>query len=324
MTDATRAALEGAGRTEDLRFSPDNRLLAIAGYVRNVVLLLRIRIEAGGNGPCVSIDDFAELTSEAFGGLHGLDWLDERTLATGNRDGRVSVVRIPSRLGGRCYDVEALSVMRAGKVRSNLFARPHSPGSLAATATPDGLPGLLVCNNYKNRVTRHVLEPAQGFRAVKHRVALRRGINLPDGIAVSPDGRWVAVSSHLTHDVKVYDSAGGLHRRTPPAASLTGPAYPHGVRFSPDGARLFVADAGAPYAFFFERGEAWNGVRSPAGRVRVMDDATFESRRPNPSEGGPKGIDLDRTGTVVAITCHQLPLRLYAVERFVESSEPVV
>ncbi|UVK57266.1 hypothetical protein DBIPINDM_003762 [Mesorhizobium sp. AR02] len=33
-SEGVRAALSAIGRTEDLRFSPDNRLLAIAGYAR--------------------------------------------------------------------------------------------------------------------------------------------------------------------------------------------------------------------------------------------------------------------------------------------------
>ena len=31
-SEAVRGAIEGLGRTEDLRFSPDNRWLAIAGF----------------------------------------------------------------------------------------------------------------------------------------------------------------------------------------------------------------------------------------------------------------------------------------------------
>lgn len=323
-TDAVRAALSGIGRTEDLRFSPDNRLLAIASYLRNVVLLLSVRISDGPAGPCVNINDYAELSSESFGGLHGLDFLDEETLATGNRDGWVSIVRLPSSLEGRRHEVDVLSVMRAGKLRSNLFSRPHSPGSLVAANLPDGQPGLLVVNNYKHRVTRHVLDPQRAYRPIRHRVALWRGLRIPDGIAASPDERWVAVSSHLTHDVKVYDAAQGMNWRLQPAASLPGADYPHGLRFSMDGRRLFVADAGAPYVLIYERGDAWSGVHRPAGRVRIMDEETFGSRRANPSEGGPKGVDVDRSGRLLAITCHQLPLRLYALDRFVEASEQVV
>ena len=317
------AAIEGAGRTEDLRFSPDNRLLAIAAHVRNVVLLLRVRVEGGPSTPSVSIEDFAELTSKTFGGLHGVDWLDSATLVTGNRDGRVAVVRVPERLGGQTHAVEPLSVMKAGKLRSNLFARPHSPGSLVVTTAANGQPALLVCNNYKDRVTQHFLDAAGGFRPTRHRVAINRGLNLPDGIAASADGRWVVVASHLRHEVNVYDAAAGLTWRTPPVARLRGTQYPHGLRFGPGG-RLFVVDAGSPYLFWYDGGAPWSGVHQPSGRVRVMDNETFESERPNLREGGAKGIDLDSTGAVLAITCHQVPLRLFAVNELLQSAESVV
>ncbi len=38
------SALEGLGRTEDVRFSPDNRRLAIAGFGRHRVFLLDLAI----------------------------------------------------------------------------------------------------------------------------------------------------------------------------------------------------------------------------------------------------------------------------------------
>lgn len=317
------AALGSIGRTEDLCFSPDGSLLAIAGHVQNAALLLRVHIDRGTAGPSVRVDDFARLTSRQFGGLHGVDWLDDQTLVTGNRDGRVVVVRVPQEMGGRTHEVEVLSGMKAGKVRSNLFARPHSPGSLAAIRLDARQPRLLVCNNYKNRVTQHWLAADEDFRATAHRVAIRRGLKLPDGIAVSPDGRWLAVASHLTHEVLVWDLAAGTNWRTPPAATLGGMAYPHGLRFGPDG-RLFVTDAGSPYVFWFDSAGPWSGVYRPAGRVRVMDNETFEGCRPNPREGGAKGIDLDRTGSILAITCEQLPLRIFAMEQFVESAERVL
>lgn len=320
---AVLSALGSVGRTEDLRFSPDNSLLAIAGHVRNVALLLRVSIELGPSGPSVTMDDFAYLTSKGFGGLHGVDWLDGETLVTGNRDGRVLVVRVPKNLDGRTHEVEVLSAMRAGKVRSNLVARPHSPGSLAVARLADGQPVLFVCNNYKNRVTEHRLAPTEHYLPERHRVAIRRGLKLPDGIAVSPDGRWVVVASHLTHEVLVWDRPAGLNWRTPAVARLRGATFPHGLRFGPNG-RLFVTDAGSPYVFWFESAAPWSGVYQPAGRVRVMDNDTFERCRPNPREGGAKGVDLDSTGSVIAITCEQLPLRMFSMEQFVESAERVL
>jgi hypothetical protein len=59
--------------------------------------------------------------------------------------------------------------------------------------------------------------------------------------------------------------------------------------------------------------DGWRGVRDPVGRVRIMDDATFERGRQNPEEGGPKGIDLDRTSRVLVITSECQPLAFFGV-----------
>lgn len=52
-SETVRAALSAIGRTEDLRFSPDNRLLAIAAFARKRCLILRIDVEMGSGGPGV-------------------------------------------------------------------------------------------------------------------------------------------------------------------------------------------------------------------------------------------------------------------------------
>jgi hypothetical protein len=47
--------------------------------------------------------------------------------------------------------------------------------------------------------------------------------------------------------------------------------------------------------------------------LRVMDDRTFQLGRHNPQEGGPKGLDLDRSGRVVAVTSELQPLAFFDV-----------
>ena len=58
---AVAEALARFGRTEDVRFSPDNRLLAIAGYHREACLFLRIEIGQGPRGPLVAANDVREV-----------------------------------------------------------------------------------------------------------------------------------------------------------------------------------------------------------------------------------------------------------------------
>jgi hypothetical protein len=312
-SNAVRAVLSDIGRTEDVRFSLDNRRLVLAGYGLNHLLILRISVEASGARPLVIADDFMELTSEGIGSAHGVDFLDDRTLAVANRDGHVSILEIPAgELAGRHSHVEPVRELSGG-----MFCKLKSPGSIAARRDAGGRISLLVCNNYTHRVTQHVVDPAQGYRIRRNRVLMERSLDIPDGIAVSYDERWIAVSNHNTHEVLMFDAAAPLGPYTKPAGALSDVEYPHGLRFTPDDKYLLVADAGAPEIVVYERGDGWAGTREPRRVVTVLDDETFLRGRSNPQEGGPKGLDIDRSGKVVAMTCEEQPLAFFSLDEMI-------
>ena len=308
-SDPVRAALAAIGRTEDIRFSPDNKLLAIAGFARNRCLILHVDVKLAATGPEVTVQDFLELTSDSMGGVHGLDFIDDGTLVIANRDGVVSILPLPAGdLAGRHCKVESLRDIRGG-----LICRLNTPGSIAATREPNGQISLLVCNNYTHRVTRHLVDAKSPYRVTKNRVLMKRRLSIPDGIALSSDGRWIAVSSHGTRDVKIFDASRPLGRRTLPAGILLNANYPHGVRFTGDDEHIVVADAGSPVIKIYDRGTGWEGSREPARTVTVLDDETFERGRKSFEEGGPKGLDIDRSNSVVAVTCEEQTLAFFSL-----------
>jgi DNA-binding beta-propeller fold protein YncE len=197
-----------------------------------------------------------------------------------------------------------------------------TPGSLAALPAAGGGTSLLVCNNYSHRVTRHRLELSGETIRSWYDGTLRRGIRVPDGIAVSADGQWVAVSSHETSDVKLYTTA-NLGWRAKPAGVLEGVRYPHGLRFTADGRHILVADAGAPVVLTYRSDGSWDGPRDPLRVTRVMDDALFERGQALPDgsrtdqEGGPKGLDIDVSQRVVVTTCKVQTLAAFSLESLV-------
>jgi hypothetical protein len=194
-----------------------------------------------------------------------------------------------------------------------------SPGSVSVPSRGDGRHELLACNNWSNRLTRHVLDTDGGL--VAEDVAADRWLDLPDGVAISLDGRWVAVSNHNTHCVLVYDYA-ALHAEADPIAVLRGVGYPHGRRFDASGRCLLVADAGAPRVHVFAAlSDGWRGATYAASTFRVMDEETFARGHRNEKEGGPKGIDIHPGGSVLAVTAECAPLAFFDLEAALVGSD---
>jgi len=310
------AALAGIGRTEDLRLSPNDRRLVIAGFARERCLVLDVEFDTSREGMRIRSDDFVEIVSPNIESVHGVDFIDEETLAVANRSGSVAILKLPTdALGGRTISLSALATLSRTR-----FHRLHSPGSVAAVPLGNGRHELLVCNNAAGRVTRHVADTRNGFRVIRTRILLERGLDLPDGISVSRDRKWIAVSSHSTHNVLIFENTMWLGRRSEPVGVLEGLAYPHGVRFTPDGRCIFVADAGAPCVLVFAAGESWRGKHDPVASITIMDDETFQSGRADPREGGPKGIDFDNQLRLLATTCETQPLAFFDVANLFSTS----
>ncbi len=120
------------------------------------------------------------------------------------------------------------------------------PGSVAAIPLGRQRYDILVCNNYVHRVTRHRLIAGARPEVRKNKVLLEDGLSLPDGVALSPSARWIAVSNHNTGSVLMYRNNRSLDRWSNPAGYLRGAGYPHGVRFTADSQFVFVADAAVP------------------------------------------------------------------------------
>ena len=292
------------GRTEDIRFSPDGSRLAIAGFKKGSCLVLGVQVS---DGPSVALTSALEITSDQLRQPHGFDFIGNDRLVVANRDGAVTVFRLPPQSDGEV-------TLKPETVISGTWpvGRMKTPGSVVAFEMANGRVGLLVCQNYVNRVSFHEFRVGQRWIPVWGKVALTKGLDIPDGIAVTAGQKHVAVSSHNTHDVLIYAWSPAASPDTKPVARLTGIEYPHGLRFAGDGARLFVADAGSPAVLVFERPEwGWMGDVTPVARFAPISEAVFRKGRYNPQEGGPKGIDIDPTGRVLAVTNEVQPLAFF-------------
>lgn len=301
--DSVRALINSLGRTEDIRFSPSRRRLAIAAFDRSRIAVLDIEMARTAQTVHVAVTAGLDVSSPCLSYPHGLEFLDEETLAVANRQGDVAIFKLPAAGTGSC-ELSPIQVLAAGN--DSLLS---SPGSVSVVRREDALCELLVCNNSGNNVTRHVIDPNAGCSVISSAVLLKKWVNLPDGICVSNDRKWIAISNHNTHGVLLYEWSGSLNEQSPPDGVLRGAYFPHGLRFSADGGYIFVADAGAPFVHVYAHGGAgWRGAWNPAASVRIMDEQLFLRGRDNPQEGGPKGIDIDSGMNVLVATSELQPL----------------
>jgi hypothetical protein len=293
--------IDRLGRTEDVVFSPSNRRLAIAGFGANRITVLDIEVTQTNGTPRIALPRAVELYATFFKHPHGICFLDEQTLAVANRSGQVHIVDAP--LPQTAHDQHWVADRKT--LRGGAKQLVHTPGSVAAIAQDDGSFEVAVCNNSAHHVTRHVVRRQGNHVEVgREGVLLEAGLDIPDGICYSPSGRWMAVSSHNTHDVFVYERTPALDRHSAPDGVLRNVLCPHGVRFTADEQFILVADASARYVNVYRREAAgWQGVRDPWSVFPVMSREVFVRGRLNPQEGGPKGIDVDQGMSVLATTC---------------------
>jgi len=297
------------GRTEDIKFSPSNRRLGLAAFHKNKIVIFELSLRLASQQKSITVTDATEFSSTSFNSPHGLDFVDERTIIVANRDGDACIFRLPSSRDWRPCELEPIGIIPGGEILD-------SPGSVCVFQRDENRYETLICNNYRNDVTRHLLDLKHGFVLKTNEVLLRTGLSLPDGICISKDRRWIAVSNHETQCVSIYNNTPALNAFSEPVGKLLGVNYPHGVRFSSDGNFMVVADAGSPLVHLYARGGAtWRGCREPLTSVSVMSEQVFLHGRHNPQEGGPKGVDIDEGMNVLVTTCESQPLAFFEVPK---------
>jgi DNA-binding beta-propeller fold protein YncE len=300
-------AVASLGRTEDVRFSPSCRRLVVAAFLLDRLAVFDVEITTAREVPHVALTGGVQVSSSALRWPHGVDFLDEDTVIVTNRAGDVSLLALPS--GDPAVSTRAVAPV--ARWPADASTGLDAPGSVTVLRGEEGRCEVLICNNSGHTVTRHVVDR---HVLASSQVLLQQRLAVPDGVCVSPDRRWIAVSNHTTHNVLLFENTPALDARSEPEGILRRVYYPHGLRFTPDGRYLFVADAGAPVLHIYAQGaEQWRGVHAPLATVTIMDEATFHRGRHNPQEGGPKGIDIHPRANLLVVTSESQPLGFFDV-----------
>jgi hypothetical protein len=305
-TPEVQKVIANLGRTEDIRFSPSKKILAIAAFGPSKIILLKIDIEAKSGRPKISITDYLEISSMAIEKPHGVTFIDEETLVVANRSQFISIFKVPCfKANEKEVELHPLRV-----IRKKGFRKLHSPGSVEVYSTGESGHRLLICDNYAHVVTTVQVTTGNGLRTDRNRILTAKGLDIPDGISVSTDRKWIAVSNHTPGTVFIYANTAKLNRRTEPVAVLHGMDCPHGLRFTRQDRMIVIADAASPYLYLYiNQKKDWSGDYHAYRFIRALDDKTFQLGRHNEQEGGIKGIDIE-TGVLVT-TCEFQPLTFY-------------
>lgn len=306
---AVRDALAAMGRTEDIRLAPSRRRLAFAGYGGGRIAVADVEITSPPSGPEVAVTSLDWLGSPHLHEPHGVDFIDDDTVIVADRVSGIFVFRLPAPGGPG-------GLRRIDPADGRPSARLDAPGSVVVRSNGSGYE-VLLCENWENKILRHML--VDGTLAPGDVVA-HKWLDVPDGLTISRDGQWLAVSNHNAHSVFVYTSS-ALGEQADPVAILRGVRYPHGIRFTTDNRHLVVADAGAPRVHVFASPDGdWRGIGYPTASIRVMDDEIFARGHREVQDGGPKGIDLDPQTNVLVVTSEFLPLAFFDLSEALDES----
>ena len=244
----------------------------------------------------------------------------QELLAVAQRSGSILIFRNSGRPGQ--YGPEP-----AYRIRGRQTGLQYSDG--VAFLPPRG-DCLAACNLTTDKVTFYRRTPhadTTEFEARPCFTMQRKGIAMPDGLAFSRDGRWLAVANHGQQTVSIYrrqDGDGGnepsFHRKPVAVIADSSLHYPHSVAFTPRRNHVVVTCAGANYLNIYrcEPGPAddpsevrWS--LGPAQQLLIGSEDTFRAVNAcNKMEGGPKGVAVHED--LLAVCRPETHLSLYAIE----------
>jgi WD40 repeat protein len=306
-------AIASMGRTEDMTFSPDYKWLVISAYKKNKLYFFSTNITQNNNMRSIDIRKFSIIHSKDIIEPHGIAFLDNEHILIANRGGIINIFKVPPELGNNAE----VALHPVARIKSDFRCRVKSPGSIAAVKTDFGNYRVLAANNYIHTISSHKVDLLDGVKARNEGVLIRKGLVIPDGICVSRDRKWIAVSNHSTGTALIYKFNLDLNRRTPPYGVLEGIVCPHGIRFSKDGNFLFVVDSGSAYFHIYKSTNGdWSSSRKPYKTVRILTDDKFIDGRYNAQEGGVKGLDINFRDDILVVTSEHLPLAFYDLDEF--------
>lgn len=303
-------------RTEDVKFSPSGRMLAVVA-TDGSIMLFAIDVTRRP----IQINQCVKLHSDSLMHPHGIDFVNEEIIVVANRRSILKFYRIPSLdKWGSAQQIVPIHTMKSeffgaeGETRK-LRTRSIScgPGSVRIHGHQ-----LFVCCNNMNTVTTHTFSYHDGEIVTYGDIVVAQdGLEVPDGVAVSTDGIWMAVSDHDHHCVVVYCLENNSSCCILRDVELK---YPHGLCFDQNAKSLYVADAGARDLHVFSTKDKWDKDSDISTiKLSAVNMTAFQNTQEaidekyRALEGGIKGLDIDPSYQILATTCRNQTLKFFDI-----------
>jgi DNA-binding beta-propeller fold protein YncE len=300
-------------RYEGITFSPAGDRIAVATSEGNTILIYRRHADGlfedapavRLNGPGARLDYPHDAAFAQVG--------DRELLAVANRGGTIGIWE--KHRDDAAYPPDPAFEIGGPEAELNYsdgvaFVPPHNDH-------------LAVCNLLEGTVTFYRMTATAPVAFRKKPVFMLRHpcIKEPDGIALSPCGRWLASANHGNNSISVFRrrsrwlTGTRLRFHADPVSVIRDDSlrYPHSVAFSPRSNALVATNAGANYFNVYARlteGSRHGWAQEPTAQHIVGDETTFRAvNAGNKMEGGPKGIAIH--GNRLAICNPEYGLKIY-------------
>jgi len=304
-------------RTEDIRFSPSGRLLAIA----SATTIILLQIDPAARPIRVLKATTVDYPGMAF--VHGIDFISDALLVVADREAWVTFHQIPPaeiwepamvlpsvhEMGSAWFGEKALRRLSGDRIVR------CGPGSVRIA---DGT--FYVATINRNTVTRHAYSVSEeSISTGEAELVAQDAIEIPDGIALTRTGDLLAVSNSAFSKIFVYNTATRNLQcvlRDPRMNNA------HGLCFDASGSTLYAVDAGQPFLYGFHSRDGWKtSVHAAACMFSAFEQQNFALAKQGippqiqTIEGGLKGIDIDPTGHILAVTARRQTLRFFDISR---------